>query len=367
MAEDLLALRRIVVRYGRYTALQIASLEVKAGAVLAILGPNGAGKSTLLRVMGLLQKPDEGEVSLFGSDARHTNALALRRRVATVFQEPLLLNESVYSNAALGLRLRGMTSREVEQRVVAWLERFGIGHLADRAARSLSGGEAQRTSLARAFVVEPDLLLLDEPFAGLDPVSRQTLLRDFQAILRVSNTTAVLVTHDRQEGFSLADRIGVLKDGRLLQLGSREEVFLRPASESVAAIVGVENRIHGTVEDFGGEYSTIAVNGIKVYARAQLSANAKVVVCIRPDEISLGQRPCRAPGRNQFTGRIVDVAIGIDSHRIVVECGSCRVIALIRREELMAMDLGVGDEATFGFDAAAVHVIAVEKARADCG
>jgi tungstate transport system ATP-binding protein len=363
VAESLLALRDIVVRYDGYTALQIPSLAVQSSEVLAILGPNGAGKSTLLRVMGLLQRPDAGDVSLFGIEAQPKNSLLLRRRVATVFQEPLLLNESVYDNVALGLRLRGMASREIEPRLTPWLERFGIGQLASRAARSLSGGEAQRTSLARAFAVEPELLLLDEPFAALDPVSRETLLRDFHVIVRQTKTTAVLVTHDRQEGFTLADRIGVLKDGRLLQLGSREDVFLRPAAESVAAIVGVENRIHGVVEASDGEYSAIAVNGLKIYARGQLSADTNVVVCIRPDQISFGPRHCRAQGGNQFKGRIVGVTPSIDSHRIILNCGSCRLIALIPRQEFMALGLAVGDEADFGFDPAVAHVIVTAKVR----
>ena len=361
MADTLLGLRDIVVRYNGYTDLKIPSLAVQTGAPLAILGPNGAGKSTLLRVMALLQRPDEGTVELFGIDAQPINSLKLRRRVATVFQNPLLLNESVYSNAALGLRLRGMASREIERRLTPWLERFGIEHLANRAAHSLSGGEAQRTSLARAFAVEPELLLLDEPFAGLDPVSRETLLGDFHVIVRQTKTTAVLVTHDRQEGFAFGDRIGVLKDGRLLQLGAREEIFFRPATASVAAIVGVENRSNGAVEAFDGEFSAIVADGMRIYAKGRLSAGAKVVVCIRSDQISLGPRHCRGQGWNQFTGRIVDVSAGIDNHRVILNCGSWRLIAMVPRREFPELGLAVGGEVVFGFDAAAVHVIAVER------
>jgi len=363
VAETLLALRGIVVRYDGNTALQLPSLVVQSGDVLAILGPNGAGKSTLLRVMALLQRPDEGTVELFGIDAQPTNSLKLRRRVAAVFQNPLLLNESVYDNAALGLRLRGMGRRDIERQITPWLERFAIGHLANRAVRSLSGGEAQRTSLARAFAVEPELLLLDEPFAALDPVSRATLLRDFQAILRATKTTAVLVTHDRQEGFSLADRIGVLKDGRLLQLGAREEIFFQPASESVAAIVGVENRFKGEVAAFDGEFSMIVVDGIKLFARGRWSAGAKVVVCIRPEEISFAPRQCRGQGWHQFTGKIVDIAAGIDDYRMTLNCGSCRWVALLPRRQFKALGLALGDEAVFGCDAAALHVIGADEIR----
>ncbi|MBI2211376.1 MAG: ABC transporter ATP-binding protein [Deltaproteobacteria bacterium] len=145
MAEALLALREILVRYGGSTVLQVAALSVRPGEVLAIIGPNGAGKSTLLRVMGLLEQPTEGRVYFRGREIEPKDSLAVRRRMASVFQEPLLLNASVYENAALGLKLRGLSQREAERRVRPWLERLGIVHLAGRRARSLSGGEAQRT------------------------------------------------------------------------------------------------------------------------------------------------------------------------------------------------------------------------------
>ena len=357
MAHTVLALRDIVVRYNGLAALRLASLALQTGEVLAILGANGAGKSTLLRVMALLQRPDEGTVELFGVEAQPKKSLKLRRRVATVFQNPLLLNESVYNNAALGLRLRGMAGREIERRLTPWLERLGIAHLANRTARSLSGGEAQRASLARAFAVEPELLLLDEPFAAVDPVSRELLVLDFHVIVRETRTAAVLVTHDRQEGFALADRIGVLKEGRLVQLGAREEVFQRPATASVAAIVGVENRIHGVVEAFDGEFSTIAADGILICAKRPSSPGTKVVVCVRSEDIFFERRHCPARGWNQFSGRIIEIAAGIDNYRIILHCGACRWIALIPRRQFMALGLALGNEAAFGCEAATLHVI----------
>jgi len=158
MAEAVLTLHGIRVRYDEPTVLEVDSLAVYPGEILAVMGPNGAGKSTLLRLMGLLQQPTQGKIYFHDREVIPTNGLAIRRRMASVFQEPLLLNASVYDNAALGLRLRGLDRHSIERRVQPWLKRLGIDHLVRRPARSLSGGEAQRTSLVRALALDPEVL-----------------------------------------------------------------------------------------------------------------------------------------------------------------------------------------------------------------
>jgi tungstate transport system ATP-binding protein len=357
MAEALLTLRDIAVHHGEHVALQRASLEVYAGDLLALIGPNGAGKSTLLRVMGMLQRPDHGDVLFRGQNALNGNPLELRRRVATVFQEPLLLNATVYQNAALGLKLRGTSQVEIERRLGPWLQRLGIAHLTARSARSLSGGEAQRTSLARALVLEPELLLLDEPFSALDPAAREDLLRDFQGILRETSITSVFVTHDRDEAFALANRVGVLNQGYLLQIGSCENVFYRPETESVAEIVGIENRLTGVVETSDGDDVTIRIGDRRVDAKGRFSAGAKVVACIRPEEVSLNRAHCEANGSNRLKGQVVAVSSGMTHHRIIFNCGEFDLIALVHPQLYPNRGLSDGDELTAVFDATAVHVI----------
>ena len=223
---------------GARVVLDVPALDVRAGEILAVIGPNGAGKSTLLRVMGLLETPAAGTVRVAGEPASRARALALRRRMASAFQEPLLADMSVLDNVALGLRFRGVATTERRARSARWLERFGIASLAGRQARTLSGGEAQRTALARALVLEPDLLLLDEPFSALDQPTREDLLGELGRILREDARTTVLVTHDRSEALALSDRVAVMVGGRVLQLDETDRVFRAPLSEEAARVVG---------------------------------------------------------------------------------------------------------------------------------
>jgi tungstate transport system ATP-binding protein len=361
VAETLLTLRDVTVHHGEHVALQRASLEVYTGDVLALIGPNGAGKSTLLRVMGMLQRPDHGKVLFRGENALNGRQLEFRRRIATVFQEPLLLNATVYQNAALGLKLRGISHGEIDRRLGPWLDRLGIAHMAARSARTLSGGEAQRTSLARALVLEPALLLLDEPFSALDPASREALLGDFQRIVKETGITTVFVTHDRQEAFALANRVGVLNQGYMLQLDSRESVFLRPESESVAEIVGIENRLAGVVETSDGDCVTIKINDRRVHAKGRFSAGTEVVACIRPEEVSLSRAHCEANDLNRLVGKVIAVSPGMIHHRISLVCGGFNLIALVDRKESFDLNLSEGDEMAAVFSPTAVHVIGAKK------
>ncbi|MFC1575511.1 ATP-binding cassette domain-containing protein [Gemmatimonadota bacterium] len=206
MNENLLELHDVTVAYHGRTVLSVPHLAVRRGEILTLLGENGSGKTTLLRLLGLLVRPHEGRVVLGGEEVDFGSArrlLELRRRMAGVMQEPLLCRMSVRRNVALGLRFRRLPKPETERRVDAWLQRLSISHLGDRQASNLSGGEAQRTSLARAMVLDPEALFLDEPFAALDAPTRQGLLQEFKAVLADSGVTTVFATHDRGEALGL--------------------------------------------------------------------------------------------------------------------------------------------------------------------
>ncbi|MFH1141690.1 MAG: ATP-binding cassette domain-containing protein, partial [Chloroflexota bacterium] len=192
--------RQLSVVLGGQKVLEIPSLQLFSDETLVIIGPNGSGKTTLLLCMALLLRPTTGSIAFQGIPVEDgSSILRLRRRFAVVFQEPLLLDASVWDNVSLGLRLRGVRRGETKERAQAWLERFGIASLEKRRARTLSGGEAKRASLARAFALKPEVLFLDEPFAALDGPTRQSLIEDLGGVLRETKVSTIMVTHDRNE------------------------------------------------------------------------------------------------------------------------------------------------------------------------
>jgi tungstate transport system ATP-binding protein len=233
----LVELRDLLVKRGEHPALELDHLAIQNGEVLAVVGPNGAGKSTLLLTLARLLKPERGEIQFSGRPASVESDTAYRRRIALVMQDPLLFDTSVFDNIASGLRFRGISRDTIRHKVPLWLDRLGVGHLAKRRAGQLSGGEAQRVSLARALVLEPQLLLLDEPFSALDPPTRSRLLDDLGLLLKETATTTVFVTHDLPEAAQLAGRMAVIIGNRLRQVGEPARVFAAPAGEDVAGFV----------------------------------------------------------------------------------------------------------------------------------
>jgi tungstate transport system ATP-binding protein len=260
-----------VTRAGR-RILAVDELSIRRDETLAIVGPNGAGKSTLLLALAGLLHPDRGSIALEGVPVVPARDLAYRRRIGLVFPAPLLLSTSVYGNVAAGLRFRGVGAAETRERVEHWLERLAISHLRDRPASQLSSGEAQRTSLARALVLDPKLLLLDEPFVALDIATRAQLLDDFERLRVEAPTTLVLVTHHLHEAVRLGDRLAILLDGRIRQCDTPERVVESPVDADVAAIVRTDARIRGHIvasEDGLVVVDTGAGSGRDVEARAR--------------------------------------------------------------------------------------------------
>lgn len=356
MAETILSLRNVSVRYGGVVGLDIAALDVHSREVLAILGPNGAGKSTLLRVMGFLQKPDRGTLKFHDSPSESQPALELRRRVATMFHEPLLLNETVFRNAALGLRLRGIGKKKIAQRLEPWLARLNILHLSERRAHTLSSGEAQRTCLARALVLEPELLLLDEPFSALDPGGRELLIRDFRKIVADHGVTTVLVTHDRSEAYGLADRIALLNAGRLEQVGARDEVFWRPASEVAAAVVGIENRLRCQVVAANRTESCLRIGNAEISLPGTFQPGTEVILCIRASDLIVSPENSFLPGLIALDGVVAAIVPSMEQLRCTIATADGEFFAAVTAAQECASVLKIDKQVKIAFDPARAHV-----------
>lgn len=232
----LITVKNLEVKAGKKVLLSIPHFEIQEGEVLGIMGPNGAGKSTLIKALALLERPALGSIILKDKDITKEMTLEMRRKFAVAMQQPLLLDTSVYQNIAVGLKLRKLPRQEIKSKVTYWLEKFQISHLAKKHAHHLSGGEAQRVNLARAMVLEPEILFLDEPFSALDFPTKVQLLKDIKSIIHQTKTTTVFVSHDLMELKYLAENLAILMDGELKQNGPAEEVLSFPNSSTAAFI-----------------------------------------------------------------------------------------------------------------------------------
>lgn len=233
----MIEIRDLLIQRNGRDVLCIDTLDIQRGETLAVVGPNGAGKSTLLLALANLLRSAHGEIIFDGKSLRDLNDLEYRRKISFVFQSPLLLDMTVEQNVALGLKFRGTSREETRGSVGKWIKQLGIESLSKRRAGQLSGGEAQRVSLARAFVLEPELLLLDEPFAALDPPTRAKLLEDLSDLLSKAHKTAIFVTHNLNEAAKLSHRIAVIVGGMLRQVGTAKQIKTKPADETVKAFL----------------------------------------------------------------------------------------------------------------------------------
>jgi tungstate transport system ATP-binding protein len=366
LTEPKLAARGVVVERGGRRILDVVDVDVSPGEVLAVLGPNGAGKSTLIHVLALLERPAAGELLFDGAPVRG-GTLSYRRRMAVVFQEPLLLDASVEANVGSGLALRGVPRDERAARVARWLGRFGIEPLAKRHAKSLSGGEAQRTSLARALALEPEVLLLDEPFAALDEPTRQGIIDDLERALRETGTATVFVTHDRAEALRLGDRVAVLIGGRLRQAGPPSKVFSAPADEEVAAFLGVETIAPGRLVSLDGGLATVEVAGrrIEAVSASEPGQSGEVLVCLRPEDVVIAPAEERraSSARNRLDATVTRLVSAGPQVRVELDAGF-PLVALITKQSREDLALSEGSRVTATFKAMAVHLIP-HRAHAD--
>ncbi|MFZ5640059.1 MAG: ABC transporter ATP-binding protein [Bacillota bacterium] len=352
MKDPLLSISNIKIKKDGRQILDVPDFRLQAGEAVAIIGPNGAGKSTLLQTLGLLERPVQGEVLYRGRPVRGNAALVrVRRRMAAVFQDPLLLTGTVYDNVMTGLKIRGVGRDRSRELTEYWLNRLGMSHLAGRPAHRLSGGEAQRVSLARALVLEPEILLLDEPFSNLDLPTRRALRGELREILAGTDITTVMVTHDLEDIPYMADRVVAVFNGHVVQDGGYEEIVQHPGSRELAQFVGVDNILQGIVTEQG---VVRLPGGQDVLTGSGLPAGTKVTVCIRSDSI-LPESGISQPG--------TVVAGAVREAYVLGSC--CKLMLELPERLLVTLPVAyvekipaVGERAQFFIPGRAVHLIA---------
>jgi len=278
-------------RFGETTALEDFDLEVSDGEVLVLLGPSGCGKTTLLRSVAGLEQPDAGEIylkdELVFSRERNISVPPYKRRVGMVFQNYALWpHMNVFNNIAYPLRIKKSPKTEVRRRVREMMKLVQLEGLEERYPHELSGGQQQRAALARALVMEPRLSLLDEPLSNLDAKLREELRDELKRIQRDTRVTTIYVTHDQAEAMALADRLGVMEPGKLIQLGPPMEVYEKPQTEFVARFIGASNLLSGEVRDQDGQRLLQLDRGLGLPLPWSLPlSNGPALVAIRPEEI----------------------------------------------------------------------------------
>jgi len=320
-----LRLENLVKQFGRTMAVDGINLDIMDGEILTLLGPSGCGKTTTLRCIAGFIIPTEGEIYL--GDRRVTTLPPDKRDIGFVFQNYALWpHMTVYDNLAFGLRLRRIPKREIKGRVDKALEMVRLGGFAERYPRQLSGGQQQRIALARALVIEPTVLLLDEPLSNLDAQLREEMRFEIRELQKSLGITAVYVTHDQAEALALSDRIAVMNKGLITQMGTPSEIYNQPSNRFVASFIGLSSFVEGTVTQVNGDptYAVVTTpDQVKIRVlRSNLTPNQKVTMAIRPEYITVKtEATLPAPEkanllegeviRAAYLGDVIDYRIGL--------------------------------------------------------
>jgi len=338
----------VTKRFGGVTAVDGVSLAIADGELFTLLGPSGCGKTTLLRLVAGFYRPDGGTIR-FG-DRVVNDVPPYARNIGMVFQNYALWpHMTVFQNVAYGLKLRRLTGEPLRGRVAEGLRKVNLVGLEARYPGQLSGGQQQRVALARALVLNPDILLLDEPLSNLDAKIRVQVRAEIRKLQQELGITTVYVTHDQEEALSLSDRVAVMRDGRVLQVGRPRELYERPRSRFVADFVGTNNLIPGTVADREGDLVvvTTALGPIRARPTETVAPGQGCVLAIRPENVAIGGA---APDGNRVTGRIALASYLGNTLRYDVEAEGAALKADIR-DPWHHDPLPVGTAVTLAFPA----------------
>jgi putative spermidine/putrescine transport system ATP-binding protein len=306
-ADFAVCLDGVIKRFGDVVALHELSLPVRRGEFMTLLGPSGCGKTTVLNLVAGFFGPDAGEILIGGE--RVNDVPTYRREIGMMFQNYALFpHMTVAANVGYGLRMRGLSKTDVGRRVREALDLVKLAGYEDRRPRQLSGGQQQRVALARALVINPKVLLLDEPFSALDRNLRASMQVELRDIQRKLGVTTIFVTHDQSEALSLSDRLAVMSEGRIRQLGTPEDVYRRPSDRFVASFVGDTNVLHGRLDRVEGSHAIVAVGAVRIKVPSGplqgVATSAPVDLFMRPEQLAVTRASGQASGTCVGTGTI---------------------------------------------------------------
>jgi spermidine/putrescine transport system ATP-binding protein len=352
----------VTKRYGSHTAVAALSLDVPHGSFFSILGPSGCGKTTLLRMIAGFLAPDEGDIRIGSRSMR--NVPPNRRPVNMVFQHLALFPMmSVFENVGYGLARRGLSRMVIANRVADMLKRVGLPGAEHKRIDQLSGGQKQRVAIARSLVLEPTLLLLDEPLGALDQKLREHMKLELKQLQADFGTTFVYITHDQSEALVLSNRVAVMNAGRFEQVGTPQELYYQPRTPFVAAFVGTNNRIVGTAQRLDTDFVELTTNeGLTLRAPrgTSMGAGDRVEAFVRPEVISIGRDPAElSPIAQRFSGRVSRLLFdGANSSVLVNESTTRTEMRIALPQTGRLADLQVGETVAFGFEPARVACFA---------
>lgn len=331
--------------------IQNINLEIWEKEYFVLLGPTGAGKTLLLELIAGFHIPKEGDILINGINVKFLPSE--KRNIGFVYQNYMLFpHKNVFENISYGLKLRKFDKFEIEKKVKEIAEILKIEHLLGRDVRKLSGGEQQRVALARALIIKPRLLLLDEPLSSLDPITQKEIRKELKRIHREMEITTIHVTHNQQEALFLADRIGVINKGRILQVGTPEEIFRKPTSEFMANFVGVENLLKGNAK-IKNDLTIINVDGINLVSTNKIEGN--VHLTIRPEDIIISREKIKSSARNSLKGNVIEIADMGGIIRVCVDVGFPLVV-FVTRQSFIDLEINIGSAIWLSFKAQSVHV-----------
>jgi putative spermidine/putrescine transport system ATP-binding protein len=318
--------------YGPVVALDGLDLTIGPGELIALLGPSGCGKTTTLRLLAGLEDADAGQITVAGRDMTHLSAS--KRDMGMVFQAySLFPHMTVQQNVAFGLRLRRVHAAERDKRAIEMLELVGLSTQADRYPHQISGGQQQRVALARALAIEPQVLLLDEPLSALDAKVRAQLRDQIRRIQLEVGITTLFVTHDQEEALAIADRVGVMREGRIEQLAPPTDVYSRPATPFVAEFVGLSNRLAGTVSG-----STVTVRGRDLPLVDHSIPPGPVTALVRPEAVTLASDSSGESG--PLVGTVIASTFLGATSRVTVDLGDTTILAQLSTSDATALPAG---------------------------